>query len=475
MNRPVSRVAIQDLLLGRVKGDFLECLMSEVFSPYKFYIQLKYCDTPYDLDDLVDDMEALYSSPGSPDLHLPPWQITKDTHCAVKLSDSSKWYRATITAVEEGLVEVFLLDFGTTAALSTSPQHLRLLLEQFASALPAQAVRARLGLVAPPTPDAPWPEESSELLLELSKRACSCQGEQEAGLVARLEGWREGVPVLRLFDTVTNTLDDGLDLGEQLVQEGLASRHETGWLEQLQPRFNEMAVVEGDLNGQLERLHGLQEAGHELAKGLVSAEKDREVLQELEQLHQRYQSLLGSLLKEKGKGKMNEDGMKVKTAFVKEAFKVLQEENKATELELQQKQEEHIEDKTNRKHDQEDASPVGRLELSHSCLHLISWQGSSWVSSAELGHFQPAWRGYNLAPTLLGRRGGGYRTEWLVAREEKELWRKLQEVGVGGMVTSKGKVAEQLTVYRLEDLPGILSTLGIKVEEEDLATMMAAI
>ena len=82
---------------------------------------------------------------------------------------------------------------------------------------------ARLGGVAPPGA-VPLPEESAKLLQELARDACNFQGAASAaGLVARLEGWaKDGVAVVRLYDTVTNSLPDRIELGRRLLEEGLA-------------------------------------------------------------------------------------------------------------------------------------------------------------------------------------------------------------------------------------------------------------
>ena len=176
------------------------------------------------LDDLMGDMEDLYSAASTPGTLLGPG-LVEGLHCAVKLDDDPNWYRAAVTSVGEGTVEVFLLDFGTTATVSSSPKRVRRLLEQFSRlALAAQAVRARLELA--PTQGQTWHLDSSKRLQELMVKACDNevkgQGE-DGGLVAWLEGWgQDGVAVVRLFDTVTNSLKDGLDLGRQLVEEGLA-------------------------------------------------------------------------------------------------------------------------------------------------------------------------------------------------------------------------------------------------------------
>ena len=104
----------------------------------------------------------------------------------------------------------------------------RRLLPQFCSCLPAQAIRVRLADLAPPEGHTAWPRESAECLLELSNAACNLREgaeEHQVGLVARIEGWaKDGVPSVRLFDTVTNSLEYGLELGKELVERRLA-RH----------------------------------------------------------------------------------------------------------------------------------------------------------------------------------------------------------------------------------------------------------
>ena len=105
-------------------------------------------------------MEDHYSAPGSLLLHLGPGELVRELHCAVKFSQDRNWYRAVVTALEERMAEVFLLDFGTTSVVSAS--HLRRLEPHFASSLPAQAVRVRLGGLEPPGGRG-WPEESAEV------------------------------------------------------------------------------------------------------------------------------------------------------------------------------------------------------------------------------------------------------------------------------------------------------------------------
>ena len=47
----------------------------------------------YDLDQLLDDMEDVYSEMPNEGafLYLPPEQVREGLHCAVKLIDDSEW------------------------------------------------------------------------------------------------------------------------------------------------------------------------------------------------------------------------------------------------------------------------------------------------------------------------------------------------------------------------------------------------
>jgi len=217
-------------LEGQLKGGFLDVMMGEVFSPQHFYIQLKDpgSEKPgYELDDLVDEMEDTYCKLSNLDHYIPFDELTEDMHCVVNIpaEKNTKWYRAVISALEGAAVQVYLLDFGQVATVPNTPEHLKHILPQFCSCMPAQAIRATLDArLIPPLDCTNWPEESTERFLQMTRAACDYQGEGvNVGLVAQFLGRnRDGVPVLELFDTVSNDKPDGINLGLQLVEEGLA-------------------------------------------------------------------------------------------------------------------------------------------------------------------------------------------------------------------------------------------------------------
>ena len=73
----------------------------------------------YDLDQLLDDMEDVYSEMPNEGafLYLPPEQVREGLHCAVKLIDDSKWYRATVTGVEDNMVSLTHFGFNVSSVI----------------------------------------------------------------------------------------------------------------------------------------------------------------------------------------------------------------------------------------------------------------------------------------------------------------------------------------------------------------------
>ena len=141
-------------------------------------------------------------------------------HCAARLEGEDKWYRVVVDRVNSTTsIQVTLLDFGSLVIVPLS--NLRWLLAQFCS-LPAQAILAKLAGLSPPHGCSSWPQASSIRLLDLTRPACDGK-DGDRGLVARVVEWGKGGKVLlRLFDTVTNTCPEGMEINKVLVEEGLA-------------------------------------------------------------------------------------------------------------------------------------------------------------------------------------------------------------------------------------------------------------
>ena len=190
---------------------------------------------------------------------------------------------------------MFLLDFGRTSVLPCSYSHIRQLLPQFCSVLPAQAVVARLAHIVPPLGSGGvWPESTSELFLKVAAQACRMREDSGmVGLVARMDGWgQDGVPVVTLYDTVTNTEENGIDLAKVLVTEGearIVQIEERPCLSSHFPNVDkEHIVVDERLFINLEHILGVQMKIEKTMTQLVISEKERGIVLKMIELQRKW-------------------------------------------------------------------------------------------------------------------------------------------------------------------------------------------
>merc|ERR1719187_635243 len=200
-----------DLRVGEKDKDLLEVIVAEVFTPYRFYVQLKGEKTSKQLEILMDDMELFYYREPGEKYRIPDARIVVGLVCASLYTDGN-WHRAKITALKDlSTVEVLYVDYGTNTRVKKDT--LRYLHKKFGQ-LPAQAIKARLAGIKPVDGLRRWDREVSYRLLELVK---PCQ----TGLVARVRGRGDRL-WLWLTDTFTNDLPAGIVINQVLVDEGLA-------------------------------------------------------------------------------------------------------------------------------------------------------------------------------------------------------------------------------------------------------------
>ena len=291
----------------------------------------------------------------------------------------------------------------------------------------------RLADLAPPKGHTTWPRESAECLLELSNAACNLREgaeEHQVGLVARIEGWaKDGVPSVRLFDTVTNSLENGLELGQELVKRRLA--RQLGQEEHARLASHPAGSAEFASQWHLRTRSGVLQEPYTVTEAeslpLVKQEQDgklqawrkSKILKVVEELQ-------GAGVGE-GCGKEGGNWLKVKI-----------------------------------------------LQLSGLPVHLVTMKDDRWVSSAEISLLQASWRGWDLLQQILAkRRKMEHFQQERVWRHEK-LWSLLEEAGVGGLVDKEGGHKEELVMFRLQDLPNILDIIGVRLEDDDLDSIRKA-
>jgi len=186
----------------------LEVIVADIFSPHDFFIQLK-GDTSRSLETLMNSMEDFYDNHGD-HYKVSDSSLVEGFVCASQFTDGN-WYRARVSSLDMAGVQVFYLDYGTTTVVQRDS--LRYLLQQF-SDLPCQAIKAKLFGVMPTSEE--WPVEAANRFLQL------VAGPSEGGGVLAYVRSVGRELSLWLVDTVTNNLENGIQINQVLVNEGLA-------------------------------------------------------------------------------------------------------------------------------------------------------------------------------------------------------------------------------------------------------------
>lgn len=203
------------------KNDFFEVFVSAVENPGHFWVQLLTKDSP-DLDQLTKNLTLLYSSSESQAI-LNSFKVGEI--CCAPFEYDSSWYRARITEIgEEGLVDLYYVDYGDSGKISIDklrelkPEHKQ---------LPFQAIECFLAGVTPK--DGEWSQESTDDFDHLSHCA------QWVSLMARVVKYSGDIPCLELIDTAGPT---DVNINEEMIKKqfavhevdvsSAADEHETG-------------------------------------------------------------------------------------------------------------------------------------------------------------------------------------------------------------------------------------------------------
>ncbi|KAJ9580218.1 hypothetical protein L9F63_004118, partial [Diploptera punctata] len=140
---------------------YLEVLVAEVYTPQRFWIQLRGEHTHRALDKLMNEMQPFYEDLS--DYEMPEATIRVDQFCVAPYNE--EYHRARIIAVPN-LVEVLVsfIDYGTESKVKKS--QLRFMHQDFTK-LPAQAIKASLANLKPANGATRWPRAAGHRFLEL--------------------------------------------------------------------------------------------------------------------------------------------------------------------------------------------------------------------------------------------------------------------------------------------------------------------
>merc|ERR1719483_1426734 len=191
--------------------NYVEVLAAEVFSPNKFYVQLK-----ANLGELTRLMEALdqfyKGNDGlSKDYYLQEDNCKPGMYCAALYY--GQWHRGFITKVDakKRRCGVSYIDYGSIATLPML--EMRLLDTRFAQ-FPSQAFKCRLSGIKPSQGAHEWEDAANREFLKMCNKA------GWFGMMAKIDKVLEGgkLHVVKLHDTVTNDLPQGIFINEALVK-----------------------------------------------------------------------------------------------------------------------------------------------------------------------------------------------------------------------------------------------------------------
>lgn len=207
----------------------LEVYVSAVAHPSKFFVQMVGSQS-VELDLLIDAMSEYYNDEANCERHV----ITEPTvgqMVAAKFVEDEKWYRAEIVAIQDNafgdgkVCDLFYVDYGDNQYVF--PKDVYALKKDFLG-LKYQAMECFLAYVKPNNHESPnsWPQKANDRFDDLTKVASWKK------LLLNIVTYRPGVakgnqiPGVELFD-----IEDGRDinLGQQLIAEGLALPSTTGY------------------------------------------------------------------------------------------------------------------------------------------------------------------------------------------------------------------------------------------------------
>lgn len=187
-------------------NEYFEVYVSSVYTPHKFTIQIRDKEKNAALEELMDDLEAIYKYPEGERYFFPVSMIAVNQLCCALYLEDNNWHRAVITGViDNDFVEVNYVDYGST--LQVPKSCLRLLKACFLK-LPAMAMDAKLANIEPVGDK--WTAASRDKLLELT---------MEKPLIAYCTEIKNKVLSLFLCDTTT---DNDIHINDVLVREEYA-------------------------------------------------------------------------------------------------------------------------------------------------------------------------------------------------------------------------------------------------------------
>ncbi|XP_076801638.1 uncharacterized protein LOC143446064 isoform X3 [Clavelina lepadiformis] len=445
---------------------YFDCFVSYVASPGSFMIQVIGEETTCALDELMDELERVYTHPIARSYKMPSHLAHIGQVCATIFHGDNNWNRAIITEEPRGgFVKVLFVDYGDMASVPVNS--LFLLKSKFLD-LPAIMIRARLAHLKPADMET-WDFEAKKVMLDI------CRDKALVASVTDVDSLN--VVSLLLCDTSQSATID-VFVNDVLIEKELATlvrddaildeREEIrrSVQEKLQKKKPELATPDHNQNylAQLpldlpppyqatepELCDGKSEtsAAHNLYSGVRSGSNPH---------IQSYSNLLKIVPPPPGFNHLNPDEVSNVYSDFNQMKPVETRPNWPETVDFSQKQNKMIKKKLPEKKKQKRFLRQYKLADDHT-IHVINYEGNALLSSGEISHLFRPLSGDLLAPLLLVKSLSF--PELVLSNDEKHrhLFAEFNQAKVKGTFSKQG-LKSLVSLFRLSDVPMIIEELG---------------
>ena len=114
---------------------------------------------------------------------------------------------------------------------------------------------------------------------------------------------------------------------------------------------------------------------------------------------------------------------------------------------------------------------VQKLDMEGAEIHIVNLMGEAWVSSQDISTLVGDWQGRDILAPMLARKKVELDCFKISSSSHPDLVRRMEEEGVKGVTQEM----EQMMLYRLVNVPGILNLFMVTKDRHRLASVTTAV
>jgi hypothetical protein len=114
---------------------------------------------------------------------------------------------------------------------------------------------------------------------------------------------------------------------------------------------------------------------------------------------------------------------------------------------------------------------VERLDMGGVDIHIINLMGEAWVTSLDIATLVSDWQGRDILAPMLARKKVKLHSMMVSSFTHQDLVQRMVEEGVRGVTVE----VDQLLLYRLVNVPGILNLFMVTKDRKRMAAVTSAV